>query len=504
MRLFHLIAIFTISLFVSGCFGLGGLSIDFITGMVVDVNGRLLEGATVTVKSLDKEDKEEKGFVEITDATGIFSVKGMEDGKMYKVTVGRDGYVPQSKTIKFHSNAASSLTFVLSPGNATSQNFGQVGAVYQPHQPTVAPTPYDPQTARVYVAFANPPQAPGSQPSSGGPGSSGPRTLNEMPSVLYGADPMGGNIPFGASHSNPVQNLSANHISLLDLNSNRVVAAIPLPSRPYWIQFHPSGKVCYVADETKRIAVISPLHNNAIVSTIGVGEALIADFVVTRSGDRIYAALRSGIPQVAVIDTISNQVVKFFPLPQSSQFIGSQPGGITVTSDGGMILVTLGNSTGGELVLLETGNGTVVGRVPVGSMPLGVGITPDGQIATVANYASASVTLIDVPGRRSLGTIQTGTQPAKVAVRPDGQVVYVTNNGSGLLSIINPYTQAILTNITVGQNPMGVAVSPDGKRVYVANNGSSNVTIIDAVSGTLIGTTPPALGSRPYGISIRP
>lgn len=493
-------------LFLGGCFGMEGLSVDFVTGIVTDTTGGLIEGATVSAQPLEKkEDEDAKEIIEVTDSSGMFSVQGFENGRIYKVTASKEGYISQGKTIKFHSNAPSNLSFVLTPGvNAGQQQpYSSGNNMFQ--QTTASSSPVNPQTARVYVAYALAPQMPGSVPSnSSGPGSSGPRTLNEMSGVLYGADPMAGNLSFGDTHANPLQQLSSNHITLIDFNSHKIVGVVPFTSRPYWILFHPGGRVCYITDETKRIIVISPLQNNAVIASIGVGDALITDFAINSSGSRLYAALRSGLPQIAVIDTSSNQVTRFFPLPQNPQISGAQPGGIAVSRDGSTLLVTMGNTTGGELLILDAESGNLLGRVPVGSMPLGVGITPDGKMAVVANYASASVTVVDVPGRQVAGMVPAGTQPAKVVVRPDGRLAYITNSGSGSISVIDPYSQTPITMIPVGQNPMGVAVTPDGKRIYVANNGSGTITIIDAVNNSIIGTTSPVQGSKPYGIGVRP
>src|SRR5262245_17542916 len=104
--------------------------------------------------------------------------------------------------------------------------------------------------------------------------------------------------------------------------------------------------------------------------------------------------------------------------------------------------------------------------IPVGTLPIGVAVTPDSKTAFVANTGSGSVSTIDVKTRtKHPDDIAGGSYPNVVAVTPDGQTALVLERLTGSVSTIDVKTRTRRpTDITVGSGPIGVAVTPDGKR----------------------------------------
>ena len=104
--------------------------------------------------------------------------------------------------------------------------------------------------------------------------------------------------------------------------------------------------------------------------------------------------------------------------------------------------------------------------------------TPLAQAAPhayVANSGDNTVSVINTATNSVVGTNNVGSTPIGVAVSPDGNRVYVANNGSGTVSVIDTATDTVTATVGVGTLPQAVAVSPDGNRVYVTNNGSGTV-----------------------------
>ncbi len=66
-----------------------------------------------------------------------------------------------------------------------------------------------------------------------------------------------------------------------------------------------------------------------------------------------------------------------------------------------------------------------------------------------------------------VATVTVGTAPIGVAITPDGQQVYVTNDSDGTVSVIATATNTVVATVTVGTAPWGVAVTPDGTHAYV-------------------------------------
>ena len=116
-------------------------------------------------------------------------------------------------------------------------------------------------------------------------------------------------------------------------------------------------------------------------------------------------------------------------------------------------------------VLHRPGN-TVVATIPVGNIPHGVAITPDGTQAYVANNGDGTVSVIAT----ATNTVAGLPNPFAVAITPDGTQAYVTNGyTTNTVSVIKTANRAVVATIPVGNFPIGVAITPDGTHAYVTN-----------------------------------
>jgi YVTN family beta-propeller protein len=107
--------------------------------------------------------------------------------------------------------------------------------------------------------------------------------------------------------------------------------------------------------------------------------------------------------------------------------------------------------------------------------------------AYISNNVSNNVSVIDTGTNSVVGApIPVGSLPEGVAVSPDGRFVYVTNTSSNTVSVINAVTNAVVASSTVGSHPLGVAVTPDGKFAYVANENSNTVSVIDTTTNAVV------------------
>src|SRR5215831_15883417 len=137
--------------------------------------------------------------------------------------------------------------------------------------------------------------------------------------------------------------------------------------------------------------------------------------------------------------------------------VGAFPGGVSAVAARSRCRPTafVTNSGGGSVSTIDvktrTKNPT---DITVGSIPIGVAITPDGKTALVTNSGGGSVSTIDVKTRTKNPTdIPVGSAPFGVAITPDGKAAFVTNNGSGTVSTINVKTRSKNpTDIAVGAN----------------------------------------------------
>jgi YVTN family beta-propeller protein len=143
---------------------------------------------------------------------------------------------------------------------------------------------------------------------------------------------------------------------------------------------------------------------------------------------------------------------------------------------------------------------TVVSPIPIGNVPVGLAVTPDGSTVYVANNASNTVSVINTGTNTVTTTIPGGSGPWGVAVTPDGSTVYVSNDIGSTVSAIATATNTVTFTIPVGPSPFGVSVTPDGDVVYVANGGSNTVSVIATATNTVTATV--TVGSEPLAFGI--
>ena len=136
--------------------------------------------------------------------------------------------------------------------------------------------------------------------------------------------------------------------------------------------------------------------------------------------------------------------------------------------------------------------------IPVGSVPVGVALTPDGNTVYVAN-GGGTVSVINA----ATGAVTTTLSPIpggalELAVSPDGSSALVVGD-STMVTPINTATNAIGSPLTVGGNALAVAFAPNGQTAYTANFGDpGSVSVIAGVntaspSVTTFATGVPAL-----------
>jgi YVTN family beta-propeller protein len=192
--------------------------------------------------------------------------------------------------------------------------------------------------------------------------------------------------------------------------------------------------------------------------------------------------------------------------------VGTGPLAVKVTPDGQFAWATNGVSS--SISIINMSSKTVVGTIPLPAFngspatPNTLAFTPDGSRAYVTNHDAnpgSVIFVIDVPNRKLLTTIPTDAFPASVAVTPDGSTVWVPNRGDSTITIIDTMTNTVTARIAADY-PTGVAFNPTGTRAYVAEAelGSANgyLRVIDVSSTTAIARIP--VGNLPHVVKVTP
>jgi YVTN family beta-propeller protein len=202
---------------------------------------------------------------------------------------------------------------------------------------------------------------------------------------------------------------------------------------------------------------------------------------ISNNGDGTVSVIKT--PDNTVSDTIA---------------VGSEPLGVAVSPDGEFVYVA--NNGDGTVSVISSVFLSVVANIHVGGGPYGISVSPYNGDVYTTNQSNDTVSVINIS--EVTDTIAVGSEPLGVAVSPDGKFVYVANNGDGTVSVIKTSGNEVTDTIAVGSEPLGVAVSPDGKFVYVANNGGGTVSVIKTSGNEVTDTI--AVGSEPLGVAVSP
>jgi DNA-binding beta-propeller fold protein YncE len=170
------------------------------------------------------------------------------------------------------------------------------------------------------------------------------------------------------------------------------------------------------------------------------------------------------------------------------------------------------------------GAADLVGVIPVGTAPVGLAVSPDGQwlYATSelarAAPASAQGTLTVISLRRAetdpaaslVATVAAGCSPVRVITSASGSVVWVTARGSDRVlgfsaaRLRTDSAHSMIASVEVGEAPVGLALVDGGRRIVVADSnrfsasGASSILAAVDVAAALAGR-PALLGYLPAG-----
>jgi YVTN family beta-propeller protein len=223
-------------------------------------------------------------------------------------------------------------------------------------------------------------------------------------------------------------------------------------------------------------------------------------YVVSESGDIVTQLAWDG----TTLRTVRTVPVGIMPADIDG------PHNITLSPDGRFYYVTIAHGTPyGALWKMAVRGDTLLGRAPVEMFPTTISVTPDGELAFVANsdfYGDHPrpnlVSVIYTPQMTPLTNVTACDMPHGVKVNHAGTFVYISCMNSDEVLEIDRQSLAITrrhrTGAALGMDgcmPTFVSLSADDRRLYVACNHSNTLQIIDVASLTLVKEIPTGAGA---------
>lgn len=287
-----------------------------------------------------------------------------------------------------------------------------------------------------------------------------------------------------------VGNFKDNTISVIDLESKRVTATIPIPPGPHGIIITPDNRWVYVAsDGTSTVSVIDTATDK-LVENIEVGKNPHG-VAVTRDGKYVLVGIYD-TDSVAFIDTATRKVI-------GSVAVG-KPHNIAIHPNGRVAYV--GSQVPGKLSLavIDLASRKLTENVALEKTPRGLEFDPNGRRLYITQAGIDSVVVVDPANNKAVAEIPVGVSPHYANFTPEGKHGLTAVQGPSLLAVFNPQTNVVEQSIKVGSRPHWVAGGPEGKTALTTNEDSNDVSIIDLENGTV---TNIPVGNAPRKIAVQ-
>lgn len=275
--------------------------------------------------------------------------------------------------------------------------------------------------------------------------------------------------------------IQANHVGLIDPQTDEIVAEIPVGIRPGPIAAG-EGSIWVGNLQDRTLTKIDPAQRTA-TATFTLESRTPTGIAVGLGAVWVAHGLRG---EVSRVDPQFGQVTESTPVAGTA--FGSPNGSVAL--DMRSVWAVFGDST---LARIDA-TGRLLGETLAGSQPAGV-VVAAGSV-WVTNSGDATVQRFNSETFRQgpLRMFNVGTQPTGI-VYADGSI-WITNAGDAIVTRIDPNSGAT-TEIPVGEGP--TALASGSGAIWVANTTAGTISRIDPKTNDVVSTI--EVGNAPSGVA---
>jgi YVTN family beta-propeller protein len=156
----------------------------------------------------------------------------------------------------------------------------------------------------------------------------------------------------------------------INIAEHKVMAYLTVGGKPQDIKLDPAGKVYYVADMVKNGVDLIDAATFRMIGFLPTGPEAHGLYVSRDSKD-MYVANRGGAADngsVSVIDMTTRKIIANWPVPHGTPDMGN------VSADGKVLWLSGRRSK--EVYAIDTTDGRLIARIPVGNEPHGLAVWP--------------------------------------------------------------------------------------------------------------------------------
>jgi YVTN family beta-propeller protein len=227
---------------------------------------------------------------------------------------------------------------------------------------------------------------------------------------------------------------NSNHVSVIDTQTNTIIATVSVGSYPEGVVVNPTGTRVYVANFLSSTVSVIDTATHLIIDTIPV-RLRPYDVVMNSTGTRVYVTYDAEnedgrvTGNLSVVDTKTNTVIAEVWGEESetpSRAVNAEENILPVSDQSGNGTYVI-DTENNNVVDAETGS--AVDSVPVVYAPRGIAVDPMGSFIYVANGGDKgnSVFVISTATHSVIATIPIENASRNVAMHSTGMSVNLAN-----------------------------------------------------------------------------
>jgi len=238
-------------------------------------------------------------------------------------------------------------------------------------------------------------------------------------------------------------------LAVVDIASRKIVGNVDFGHgvRPHCPLINPKDKLLYVTTEIDQAVTVIDPATLKIVGKVPTGAPESHMLVIAHDGRHGYTA-NVGPGSVSVLDLEGRKTITTIPVASKIQRIG-----ISVDDR----LVFTADQTKPQLAVIDTATNKLRRWIPLPAVGYGATPTPDGHWLVVPLPGGKQVAVVDLGSMKVVHTIDVPANPQEVVVSPDGQKAYVSCDASQKVAVIRTSDWTVEKLIDAGRGVDGLA-----------------------------------------------
>jgi YVTN family beta-propeller protein len=272
-----------------------------------------------------------------------------------------------------------------------------------------------------------------------------------------------------------VVNTRSGSVSVIDTDTNEVVATILVHKQPYFIDVDAQGRRAYVANSGSNSVSVIDLDERRETGVIGTGEQ----------------------PGVARISPDGRSLVVSNRGSGSVSVYGVEPE--TPTGKGGLGIAMLGGKRDAgarpALPKLRATFAGCPGATDIAILPYStkafIACSGGHQVMAIALAQVADVWAVkqnpSLGADHLLALLDVGKTPVQLALKPDGGQIFSANFGSDSISSIDTESDEVTRTDTIADGPVRGVVSNDDSTLWIANFNADSINLWSIDDSQMVG-----------------